>query len=518
MAKLKSNIPESENKKAGIVSGIVGMGVILLLAVFPLFYHHYYFDILITKYKFYYITVIGMAILAGVALIIIRPKVKTKGIWNGADLALVVLLLVYIISTLQSDYIYESFWGNEGRYNGLFLWLLYGMSFFVIGKMLNFKNWYLDIFLIAGMLVCLFGITDYFRMDLLGFKQNISPTQYNMFTSTIGNINTYTAYVALVMGVASVLFAMSRSKIRMICYYICMIISFLAIVMGLSDNSYLSLGALFGFLPLCLFQSKTGIKRYLVMLTSFVGVIYAVDCINKIAPDAVLQTDGILQKLSGFNGLEYALLLMIVFCIVIYILDGRGKFPKEQLGKTPRMMWLAFIGIVILGVLYILYDANIAGNAERYGSLENYLVLNDDWGTNRGYNWRIGMENFMQFSPIRKLFGHGPDTYGILTHYNNYSDMVNRYNEYFENAHNEYLQYLVTTGILGLIAYISFLISTGVILWKKGKQNPYVIGVLFALICYAVQAVVNINLPISTPVLITLMAVGMAGCRADELS
>jgi hypothetical protein len=38
-------------------------------------------------------------------------------------------------------------------------------------------------------------------------------------------------------------------------------------------------------------------------------------------------------------------------------------------------------------------------------------------------------------------------------------------------------------------------------------------AVFFAMICYAVQAVVNISLPITTPVFIVLIAVGLAGCR-----
>lgn len=515
MARLKSNTVKEAKKETRIVNDIVGIAVVLLLAVFPLFYHNYYFDILSTKYKFYYITVIAMVVTTGVTLIITKQKVKLR--WNGTDIAMAALLLVYIISTLQSDYKYESFWGNEGRFNGLFLWLLYGASFFIISKLLKFKNWYLDIFLAAGMLVCLLGITDYFQLDLLGFKERINPTQYNMFTSTIGNINTYTAYVALVMGVASVLFAMSQNKIRVACYYFCMVISFFAIVMGLSDNSYLSLGALFGFLPLCLFQTKTGLKRYLVMVASFVGVIYVMSCINKFMPEAVLQTDGILQKLSEFIGLEYVLLFLALVCIVIYILDNKGTMLSEELGNGPRMIWLALIGVVIAFILYIIYDANILGNATNYGTLQNYVVFNDDWGTHRGFNWRIAMENFMNFSLTRKLFGYGPDTYGILTHYNNFSDMVNRYNEYFENAHNEYLQYLITTGILGLTAYVSFLVSAGVIMWRNIKKNPYVISILFAMICYAVQAVVNINLPISTPVFITLISVGIASCRMDEV-
>ncbi|MFR3752802.1 MAG: hypothetical protein ACLTW9_11920 [Enterocloster sp.] len=68
---------------------------------------------------------------------------------------------------------------------------------------------------------------------------------------------------------------------------------------------------------------------------------------------------------------------------------------------------------------YILYDANIKGNGDQYGSLKTYLVINDDWGTRRGYIWRIWNESYRKFPLIHKIFGYGPDTFGIIT-VNNY--------------------------------------------------------------------------------------------------
>lgn len=46
-----------------------------------------------------------------------------------SDWAMIIFLIAVTISTLQSEYRFESFWGNEGRYMGMFLILLYGISF-----------------------------------------------------------------------------------------------------------------------------------------------------------------------------------------------------------------------------------------------------------------------------------------------------------------------------------------------------------------------------------------------------
>lgn len=179
-----------------------------------------------------------------------RKKEKTglKNRMELLDIAMLCFVAAASVSTLQSEYLYESFWGNEGRYSGLFLILIYGAGYFIITRFLDAKQWYLDAFLAAGILACLFGITDYFQMDLLGFKVNIAPEDYPIYTSTIGNINTYTSFVALVMGASAALFTAEKNLKRAVWYYVCTVIAFLAIIMGNSDNAYLSLAALFACL------------------------------------------------------------------------------------------------------------------------------------------------------------------------------------------------------------------------------------------------------------------------------
>ena len=51
---------------------------------------------------------------------------------------------------------------------------------------------------------------------------------------------------------------------------------------------------------------------------------------------------------------------------------------------------------------------------------------------------------------------------------------------------------------------------------RRGSGNPYVMAALFAMLCYGAQAFVNINLPIVTPVMWTLMMVGLSGCKGSR--
>lgn len=520
---------ERLNKDNKLFKIIAGVYTVVIFGIFPLFYDDYYYNILPTKYTFFYITsliLIISTLMIFSILYYIKNKEQRKHIKIpklGKDMvpeiSIIVFMTIALISTLTSDYQYESFWGNEGRYSGCFLMLIYGLSILVVSRCLRFKKWYLDVFLITGMAVCLFGITDYFQMNILGFKTRMDESQITMFTSTLGNINTYTAYVGLVMGVSAVLFATAKSGVRCILYYISVIISFFAIIMGLSDNSYISLGIIFAFLPLYVFKSRTGIRRYIVLVASFSIVVFVIDLINKMMADTLPEMSGIFGVVSSYDKLGWIVFAFVAICMVIYSLERFGpyKTADDEMNNTLRYIWASILLVGFVVLVLVLYDANLAGNASRYGSLGEYLVFNDDWGTHRGYNWRLAIENYKEFSWVHKLFGFGPDTYGIVTHNNNFTEMVNLYQETYDSAHNEYLQYFITMGPLGLISYLTFMISSGVRMIKVGGKNPYVVAVFFAVLCYCAQAFVNIALPIATPVMLILLAVGLAGAREETV-
>ena len=107
------------------------------------------------------------------------------------------------------------------------------------------------------------------------------PEQRGIYTSTLGNINTYTIYVGAVLTVSALLFMLETNWKRML--VVTMEIWFLPclpLIMGTSDNAYLSLAALFGLAPLYLFRTRTGVRRYLVSVATFFTVIQCIDWIN----------------------------------------------------------------------------------------------------------------------------------------------------------------------------------------------------------------------------------------------
>ena len=508
---------------------IMGIFTLIVLCIFPLVYHRYYFDILETKYQFYCAAAIGTSVVMLLYGIIsgrlksffsdLRLKERIRGLCI-TDWAMIAFWLCNVISWLLcSDWRWEAFWGTSGRYNGVFLMTVYLAVYFLMTRFFRFKQWYLDAFLAVGILVCLFGITDYFQMDILGFKEGMVPEQRGIYTSTLGNINTYTVYVGAVLAVSALLFMLEKNWKRMLWYYGNMVLASFALIMGTSDNAYLTLAALFGLAPLYLFRTKTGVRRYLISAATFFTVIQCIDWINSAFADSVVGIDSAFNLVANLSVLPLLVIGLwgIAGLVAAWTIKKPNPDGTDTMGRWLFYAWIGVIAAVGAAVVFVFYDANVAGNAERYGAISSYVVFNDSWGTERGYVWRRSMELFLdKLTPLQKLFGYGPDTFMLLMQYYYDGKMMDGRTVIYDSAHNEYLHYLVTLGIAGLTAYVIYLGSAIVRLCKGMKDRPEVAAAAFAVIAYAVQAVVNINIPIATPIIFQLLYMGLSSAANEK--
>lgn len=524
-------------QKRNWLSLITSIYVILILAVHPLIFQDKYHNILNVKYYFYCVCTIGVIILTAGYLLMpssfkqLRSNLKGKKIMQiltPTDLAVIAFAALALLSALFSDWKYEAFWGNEGRLSGAFLLTLYALAYFCVVKNLKFRSWYLDVALFSGLLVCLFGLTDFFQLDLLHFKSTISDAQKRIFTSFIGNINMYTAIVSVYMGASSIMWIACRNKWKSALYLTNVWITYFALITGESENAYLALAASFAFIPLYAFHTRQGIRRYVILLASFLTSLKVVQLVSIIFADKVFPIESLYVSLVHSKLVVYAMIGLWILTVILYVWDF--KLCKVNINATsatsqtgmqsdvnpwPLKIWKILIFIGIIGALFLLFDVNVLGHGERYGSASSFLLFNDNWGTNRGYIWRIALENYKEFSPLHKLLGHGPDTFGLITLFHNADEMANVYKMLFDSAHNEYLQFFVTNGPLGLIAYLAIYITAFITIIKKASEKPAVIALMYGVICYSVQAIVNIGTPITIPIVLTFLYVALAGCREN---
>jgi O-Antigen ligase. len=504
--------------------------VYIIFTVFPLFLTDGLFNVLVTKFMFYAITTALWIIPACVYIMELHKVTMIE--WNEktsyeqwrsfsvVDYAAFAMLFVAIISTILSPYKSLAFLGksgNDGRHVGLLLIILYIISYFMVSRTSKFRIGFINAFLIVSLIVNLLGITDYFQLDVLGIKANMHPDSKPIYTSTIGNINTYTSYVALPMAISVILFCKQKEfNKKTIFYVISLTIAFFAIIMGNSDNAYLALAVLFGFAPLYVFTSTEGIRRYLAVAGIFLIVAKITAMVTEALGDKVI---GIQSLFNVFDSNIFVDILIIIILVVLgiwYFNDRDEKVinDKGYICKILRRAWVIILCTVVAGVAWIFVNINVIGNDIDLGGLNYYFIFNDNWGTNRGYIWRVLIELYNdELTFVQKLFGYGPETFASLMKNNVFVEMVTNYNVIFDSPHNIFLQYLITTGIFGLSAYLVAIIGTVVSAVKYAKEEPHIMSMMFAGLCFYAQGIVNINPPIVTPIVLLFGALIMGYVR-----
>ena len=539
---------KSKRKLMNASNVIVGLWVMAMFTIFPLIYNDFYFDILQTKYY----TVLTLSIIMILALIIICgfaggfknffDKLDKKGfaVWFKEEFSIwdICIMIFWLMSALSTAFagrfIMEAITGDKGRYSGLLLISIYVILYFIVSRMFSFGKVYFTVFLAVSIPVCLFGYTDYFNMDILGFKEKISPEQWPIFTSTIGNINTYTAVLAFYIAIAGTLFITTPFKSdngrgesigKIVFYYVIMFMNFIALAMGTSDNGYLTLAAFFGLVPFVAFRTMEGVRRFILTIFTYLLGIKIIQLINISYAGKVLGISGLYDFISDFKYLDLIIVALAIVVIIMYVLEYRKKEKRrdnEVLLRSLRYIWLAILVIVFAAIVFMgmKINSDVTAAKEKYGALADYFVFNDSWGTFRGYIWRAAVEEYMKFPLLHKIFGSGPDTFGLYIGLLRNEEMTSVTGQFFDATHNEYIQFLFTLGPIATIAYILALIlpsvealRTRLFYLRDNTMLPYLYACAIAVICYATQAVVNLNLPVVTPFLWIFLSIMVAILR-----
>ena len=148
MANLTNKQPE-EKETGNTFAKIMGIFTLVVLCVFPVVYHNYYFDILETKYQFYCASAISMIVmmcgwgLYNGKIVEYLNDVSFKKIFkslNCVDWALLAFWFANVMSCVFCSWRWEAFWGTSGRYNGVFLMTIYVVVYFLTTRFLKLKR------------------------------------------------------------------------------------------------------------------------------------------------------------------------------------------------------------------------------------------------------------------------------------------------------------------------------------------------------------------------------------------
>lgn len=525
----KQNSSPKLSEKYSVRQTIVNYYLVLMFTVFPLFFTDAYFNIRHDKYYLFLAITLIVLVAEGCLFATVKfsnennsvPDMKTSGdVWykklSFPDWAMLALLASSLISTVLSDFLSDSIFGTAGRNNGLLLIAVYVGIYFLITRCFYYLE-YIFIFLAAASsIVFLLAILNCFYVDPLGMFDRLTDEKtITDFTSTIGNKNLMSSYICITLPVLISISVLTKRNSLRILYLVASGLGFAALMTADSDSGILGIGIFLVIYFIWFSRKIARLKRYFLTLTIMLAFGKLLRLFSLLWSDNSKGMDSF-QELFVYSNTSYILLAVTaVITALLYLFDY--KKPDVVLSKAVPIALGIIAALGAAGLLSAVVYFSTADTSADLGGFESILRFNDKWGTHRGFMWIRSMWIFNDSSFMHKLFGTGPDTF-YYTFSPYFSDLMQYGDTSTNAAHNEYINYLITIGITGLASYLALVVGVITRAVKAAKKNPLAIICVSAVICYSIQAIVNITQPITTPLFILFLALSESVARQTKLT
>ena len=538
--------------KYGVSNAAVNYYLVLMFTVFPLFFTQKYSNIRHDKLNVFVALSCALFFIVGVTWLISYFEKKRVGAlpeekWyknlSVTDYAFGALILLYIISTIFARIPIEAVTGSTGRNNGLMAFIMYFFVYIVLSRFFKVKEYVFVALALGSLAVYLLAILNFFYIDVFrifgveaGIYYGYSDATIKDFISTIGNKNIMSALCCLTIPPLIMLFINSETKRLKYLYLVSGGVGFSAMLCSDSESGFLGLVPLLALVLLFYSRDVARLRKFFTALCAmFVSsklLVVVVAVTKALAESEIIKTLFVYDKKTlmekgidkGFGTMQ-TLFISDNKCILLIAVTAALAFGLWFLEKkkpdftVPKFVPYALAAVYGLGVAFL------AGLFVRYSFIDTkskldgimtFFRFDEKWGTHRGYMWIKAGEIFKNTNWKNKLIGSGPDTfYMMFSPY--FSELSHKFHNSTTNcAHNEFLNYLITTGILGLGAYLTIFISAVVRSVKTAAKNPLSVVFIAPVVCYLFQSVVNIANPEVTPLLFIFLALSEAIVRTEK--
>ena len=491
---------------------VVIVYLIFISSVFCFYMDNKYFNITATRGKLFTYSGIALVILAVMAYGIEYSMIKyfdeneklftwDKKIISMPELWISLFLLANVFAWFMSDNRKGSWTGETGRCFGLSLVIVIALVVIVLSRQACVSHLIFISLSATAAFAFVIAYLQHFGRDPFDLRLTVVKRQKEMFISTFGNINTYGAYICVVLPVFAAVFIFSKKLWARAVAGCLLFMSGMAIIPAKSDNVYLGAAAAF----LLLFYVAIMNKKFTEYIFSVLLLVFGLTVMaymNRSYGGSQKHINGIAEIVE--NPKIMTMLVVIVGLVLIAALVFRQSNYELYKSIQSKKFLIVFSIILVVGVFTVIV----------YGikSQNSLFVFNDKWGTFRGYIWRRCWNIFEDADPLHKMFGYGNETIAAqMKRY--YAEMVSVTGKKYDNAHNELLQYLVTTGLFGLVSYLGFVVSSFRYIGRRLKGDPIAIACLAGGLSYFAQSLVDLNQPITAPLFFVIVATGVGHVR-----
>ncbi len=536
---------------------VIKLFVIAMLTLFPLFLcvtfsgsfpflslSDGFFSIRHDKYTLF-LALTGIAVIAEILLFVTQnPQDRQNSRINLrellrlsiTDMAVFAFWLVCAVSTLLSHYTETAFFGEpNGRNNGLLLMTFYLLAYLLVTRFFEESKLIPRVFAGASAIIYLLAVLNGFHIDPLQTFVYLRDHFVETFTSTIGNIDMMSSFISVSLPVFVVMSCAAGKKPERALYISASSLGFMALLCSGSDSGILGLAVFLLIYFIAYSQNLMKLRRLMLTLTIMLASSRLLLLLSAATGDYHKELSVIQTALIYSNFIYIPIVICAALTAALYLItvkkcrralspaspnssDNNNLVHKKPNLKLPKAATIA-LGCLALAVIAAVLGAFVYFSAidtkTDLGSLEKLLRFNERWGTHRGFFWIKSFEIFKSSDFIHKLFGMGPDTFYYA--FSPYFDELTKYGDSSTTAaHNEYINYLITIGAAGLAAYLCAISGAAVRAFKYARESMFAQACIAAVICYAVQAFVNIAQPITTPIFIILASICEAMARSCE--
>lgn len=502
---------------AEIGNSILTAYFLVMMILYPLYLKNGYMEIGNVKYYFFrnvsLVTVGIMLIIAAWDILLQRKEVSIIAHYkrlSGTDWFVYGYFISLLLSYLFTAFRKEAFWGAAGWYMGFVSQLILIAVYFLFSRYFRWNEKWLYLILAASGLIFLLGILNRYSIYPLTIKG-----QTPAFISTLGNINWFCGYWAVISPLGIMFYGNSRGGLERMAAGIYVTIAFFAGVVQGSSSAYLSLAGIFLFLFCLSFRENTAMRRFME-----IAILFTLSCqmarLLRYFPGFVINYENELgAALTDSNVTLYIGIIVLILYLLFCYLTKKKDYQIVRHKKVRNVILFLFI-ILSAGYIVLLVGNTCLPDGIPGLSGISFFTFNDEWASYRGATWSCGLSAYRNMTPLHKLVGVGPDCFA------EYIYAVPRLAERtyalfgssrLTNAHNEWITILVNQGIIGLVCFVGIFLTAFLKLIKKAPAQPFLYLCAASLLSYTLHNMVSFQQVLNVPFVFILLGIGESVCR-----
>lgn len=181
---------------------------------------------------------------------------------------------------------------------------------------------------------------------------------------------------------------------------------------------------------------------------------------------------------SKILGASY-LLLLLLDIFILFKTETRGTIlglifglliaaiavAWHERGRLLVRKWAISVGVAIVLLVAVFIGVRNTNFVRESPVLSRLASISLSEGRVRFMVWRMGLDGFKE----KPILGWGPENY-MLVFNKYYNSQMYGQEQWFDRSHNVIFDWLITSGLLGLLAYLSLFVSALYLLWRRATN------------------------------------------------